>query len=128
MDTRDDHMIEVGVWKLAGMLLVTWIPFPFFVGLGNLIWLWRDMHYRRRAAVALGVSLRWSIAMLFMAVYAGGWYLLLAAFGVYWTTAVTTVTMAITYSVPLGLAVWMTIDAVKAYKVYGPGQGASPRN
>ncbi|MFQ5687170.1 MAG: hypothetical protein ACE5GV_10960 [Candidatus Scalindua sp.] len=68
MSVSGNRAPEVGTGKLVGMLLVTWLTFSFFIRLGNLVWLWNDMHYRRRAAIALGLSLATTLAFILVVI------------------------------------------------------------
>lgn len=97
--------LKVDGGKLAGMLLITWLCFPGLVGLGNLIFLWADKRYRKRAAIALGLSLGTGLISLILLLSVVGWLLLPF---VIW--------------LPLGMAIWMTIDAIKAYETYKEGK------
>jgi hypothetical protein len=83
----NDRTVSVGIWKMVFMLLITWLT-PF-VGLGNLLFLWRDHHFRLRAIIALAVTL--TIAIPLYPLYSG-------------------------FFIHLGLAVWMTLDAIAAFK------------
>lgn len=94
-------MPQVGGWKLVFMLLITWLT--WFSGLGNLIFLWNDLHYRKRAAIALGVGLGAAVIPHATLVSTQGWL-----FGHFFE------------AVQLGMDVWMTLDAISAYKKYRP--------
>ncbi|MHA2069588.1 MAG: hypothetical protein ACXABY_34935, partial [Candidatus Thorarchaeota archaeon] len=52
---------RIGIGKLTVMLLITWLT--LFVGLGNLIFLRTDSHYRTRAIIALSVGVGSAIAV-----------------------------------------------------------------
>ncbi|MHC4197000.1 MAG: hypothetical protein ACYSRP_03685 [Planctomycetota bacterium] len=82
-----DRTVNVGVWKMVFMLLITWLT-PF-AGLGNLLFLWRDHHFRLRAIIALAVTL--AIAIPLYHLYTG-------------------------IFIHVGMNVWMTLDAVAAFK------------
>lgn len=97
----ENKPLSISGGKLAGMLLITWLTFGLFVGLGNLIFLWNDMHHRRRAAVALGLTLGTGLISIILSVSIIGAPLVLIAI---W--------------IPLGMAIWMTIDACIAYSKY----------
>lgn len=125
MSESDNLAPKVGTGKLVGMLLVTWLTFPLFIGLGNLLWLWNDIRYRRRAAIALGLSLGSTLGVAIMVLPATMVFtLILAMFGVPPDTAamasIHPLIMPTITAVPLGMAIWMTIDAVRAYRAYGP--------
>ena len=129
----------VGTGKLVGMLLVTWLTFPLFIGLGNLIWLWNDMHYRRRAAIALGISFTTTLAVIIVLMPLIAVYVLISASiltlaGLPWSMAIElqnthfmlwmAAQFPITWpivAITLGMAIWMTLDALRAYKTYKPG-------
>ncbi len=83
----NDQTVRVGVWKLVFMLLITWLT-PFS-GLGNLLFLWNDHHFRLRAIIALAVTL--AIAIPLYHLYTG-------------------------VLIHLGMNVWMTLDAIAAFK------------
>lgn len=91
----------VGGWKFVFMLLITWLT--WFSGLGNLIFLWNDLHYRKRAAIALGVGLGAAVIPHATLVSTQGWF-----FGHFFE------------AVQLGMDIWMTFDAISAYKKYRP--------
>jgi len=91
---------RIGGWKFVFMLLITWLTFS---GLGNLIFLWNDLHYRKRAAIALGLSLGTWLIILILAI---------SVFGA--------VLIPLAMWLPLGMAIWMTFDAISAYKKYRP--------
>lgn len=80
------------------MLLITWLT--WFSGLGNLIFCWRDRHYRHRAIIALAVSV--GIGLIVHVVTSGvfGW-IFGHAFVAAW----------------IGMGVWMTFDAFAVYKL-----------
>ena len=82
-----DQTVRVGFWKIVFMLLITWLT-PF-VGLGNLIFLWSDKSFRLRAIIALAVTL--AIAVPLYPLYAG-------------------------FFIHLGMAIWMTLDAITAFR------------
>ncbi len=83
----NDQTVSVSGWKLVFMLLITWLT--IFVGLGNLLFLWKDHHFRLRAIIALAVTL--AIAIPLYSLYTG-------------------------FFIHLGMAVWMTLDAITAFK------------
>ncbi len=83
----NDRTVNVSGWKLVFMLLITWLT-PF-VGLGNLLFLWRDHHFRLRAIIALAVTLALAIPLYHL--YTG-------------------------FFIHVGMAVWMTLDAIAAFK------------
>lgn len=91
--------LEIGGGKLTGMLLITWLT--CFIGLGNLIFLWRDLRYRKRAAAALGLTLGTGLIILILSVSVIGAIFIVFAI---W--------------IPLGMAIWMTVDAISAYGKY----------
>ncbi len=86
--------LQIGGWKLVFMLLITWLT-PFS-GLGNLIFCWRDRHYRHRAIIAVAVAV--GVGLIPHAVMGSvfGWI-----FRVAW----------------VGMGVWMTFDAFAVYKL-----------
>ena len=86
--------LQIGGWKLVFMLLITWLT-PFS-GLGNLIFCWRDRHYRHRAIIALAVAV--GVGLIPHPVMGGvfGW-----VFRAAW----------------VGMSVWMTFDALAVYKL-----------
>jgi hypothetical protein len=93
----ESQILRVDGTQLAVMLLITWLT--CFVGLGNLIFLWSDLRYRRRAAIALGLTLGTAFIILILLFSIIGIVLILFAI---W--------------IPLGMAIWMTIDAISVYK------------
>lgn len=97
---------RIGGWKFVFMLLITWLT--WFSGLGNLIFLWNDLHYRKRAAIALGVGLGAAVIPHATLVSTQGWL-----FG------------HIFEAVQLGMDIWMTFDAISAYKKYRPAARAA---
>ncbi|MHC4197972.1 MAG: hypothetical protein ACYSRP_08710 [Planctomycetota bacterium] len=92
--------IEIGIGKLTAMILITWLT-PL-VGLGNLILLWADPYYKKRAIIALGVSIGSAL----------GGTILVRLMG----TAESLYPLALL--VTIGLRVWITVDAVHAHTVY----------
>jgi hypothetical protein len=90
--------LRVGGWKLVVMLLITWLA--QLPGLGNLIFLWKDLRHRRRAAIALGVGLGAGVIPHVVVASSFGWP------GNFFRL------------VYLGTAIWMTLDAIKAYNTY----------
>ncbi|MCB7128711.1 MAG: hypothetical protein J3T61_04160 [Candidatus Brocadiales bacterium] len=96
---KDKPILKVSGGKLTGMLLITWLT--TLIGLGNLIFLWGDKRHRKRAALALGLSLGTWLIILILAISVFG--AVLIPFAVW---------------LPLGMAIWMTIDAINAYKIY----------
>ncbi len=83
----NDRTVNVDIWKLVFMLLITWLA--MLPGLGNLIFLWRDKAFRLRAIIALAVTV--AIAIPLYQLYTG-------------------------FFIHLGMAVWMTLDALTAFK------------
>ncbi|MCP4363823.1 MAG: hypothetical protein GY800_00760 [Planctomycetes bacterium] len=93
-----DQTLRVGVWKMVFMLLITWLT-PFS-GLGNLIFMWNNNHYRRRSIIALGVGLGAGvIPHIVLGALHGGWFAYLLE------------------GTQLGMDIWMTVDAVTAYRI-----------
>ncbi len=92
-----DQTLRVGSWKMVFMLLITWLT-PFS-GLGNLIFLWNNDHYRRRSAIALGVGLGAAVIPHAVTGAMHWWTFSHALEGIH-----------------LGMNIWMTLDAVAAYK------------
>ena len=93
----ESQTLRVDEGKLAAMLLITWLT--GLAGLGNLIFLWSDLRYRRRAAIALGLTLGTAFIILILFLSIIGIVLILFAI---W--------------IPLGMAIWMTLDAISAYQ------------
>ncbi len=93
----ESQTLRVDGTQLVVMLLITWLT--CFVGLGNLIYLWRDLRYRKRAAIALGLTLGTGFIILFLIVSIIGIVFILFFI---W--------------IPLGMAIWMTVDAISAYE------------
>lgn len=128
MSMKNSHAPTIGGNKLAGMLLVTWLTFPFFIGLGNLVWLWNDIHYRRRASIALGLSLGNALVVtILVGPLVMGWALILSLVGIPPGVTVLALVgapfmMPVIGALPLGMAIWMTIDAVRAYRAYKLGE------
>ncbi|MCP4364673.1 MAG: hypothetical protein GY800_05175 [Planctomycetes bacterium] len=91
-----DQTLRIGIWKMVFMLLITWLT-PFS-GLGNLILMWNNDHYRRRSAIALGVGLGAGVIP----------HAVLGTQG--WSFS------HIMEATQLGMDIWMTFDAVAAYK------------
>lgn len=96
---KDKPVLQISGGKLTGMLLITWLT--TFIGLGNLIFLWGDKRHRKRAAIALGLSLGTWLIILILAILVFG-----------------AVLIPLAVWLPLGMAIWMTIDAINAYKTY----------
>lgn len=71
------------------MLLITWLT--IFAGLGNLIFLWKDKAFRLRAIIALAVAVTFTITAPLYPFYVG-------------------------LLVQVGMSVWMTLDAITAFK------------
>ncbi len=92
-----DQTLRIGIWKMVFMLLITWLT-PFS-GLGNLIFMWNNDHYRRRSAIALGVGLGAAVIPHIVIGTMHGWTFSHALEGT-----------------QLGMDIWMTFDAVAAYK------------
>ncbi len=97
--------LRIGGWKLVFMLLITWPG--MLPGLGNLIFCWRDRHYRDRAVIALAVSV--VVGLIPHAVMGGmGW------------------TFSHVFQVThIGMGVWMTFDAIKVYKLCHAQRGVT---
>ena len=85
----NDQTVSVSGWKLVFMLLITWLT-PFS-GLGNLLFLWRDHHFRLRAIIALAVAVTFTITASLYPFYVG-------------------------VLVQVGMSVWMTLDAIAVFK------------
>jgi hypothetical protein len=88
--------LDITKGKLAGMIAVTLLT-PF-IGLLNLIFLWRDESQRIKSIIALGLTLALYIAYfanpyVFVGTLTSAWFV----FG-------------------LGLKIWMTVEANMAYK------------
>jgi hypothetical protein len=71
------------------MLLITWLT--IFAGLGNLIFLWKDHHFRLRAIIALAVAVTFTITAPLYPFY-------------------------VVALVQVGMSVWMTLDAITAFR------------
>ena len=91
-----DQTLRIGIWKMVFMLLITWLA--QLPGLGNLIFMWNNDHYRRRSAIALGVGLGAGVIPHAVVAASYGWP------GNFFRL------------IYLGTAIWMTFDAVAAYK------------
>ncbi len=91
-----DQTLRIGIWKMVFMLLITWLA--QLPGLGNLIFLWNNDHYRRRSAIALGVGLGAGVIPHAIVAASYGWP------GNFFRL------------IYLGMAIWMTFDAVAVYK------------
>ncbi|MHC4198017.1 MAG: hypothetical protein ACYSRP_08950 [Planctomycetota bacterium] len=91
-----DQRLRIGVWKMVFMLLITWLA--QLPGLGNLLFMWNNDHYRRRSAIALGVGLGAGVIPHAVVAASYGWP------GNFFRL------------IYLGMAIWMTLDAVAAYK------------
>ncbi len=91
-----DQTLRIGIWKMVFMLLITWLA--QLPGLGNLIFMWNNDHYRRRSAIALGVGLGAGVILHVVVAASFGWP------GNFFRL------------IYLGTAIWMTLDAVAAYK------------
>ncbi len=100
-----DQRLRIGMWKMVFMLLITWLT-PFS-GLGNLIFLWNNNHYRRRSAIALGIGLGAGV-IPHVVLGTQGWTFSHALEGI-----------------QLGMDIWMTLDAVAAYKKSRAGKAAA---
>ncbi len=85
----NDRTVSVSVWKLVFMLLITWLT--IFAGLGNLIFLWKDHHFRLRAIIALAVAVTFTITAPLYPFY-------------------------VVALVQVGMSVWMTLDAIVAFR------------
>ncbi len=92
--------MDVGIGRLTAMILITWLT-PF-VGLGNLILLWADPYYKKRAIIALSASIGSALAAPVLV------HLMGTAESIYLLALLVTI----------GMRVWMTIDAVLAHAVY----------
>ncbi len=97
--------LQIGGWKLIFMLLITWLT-PFS-GLGNLIFCWRDRHYRDRAVIALAVAV--VASLIPHAVMGGMGWTFSHIFRVVW----------------VGMSAWMTFDAIKVYKLCHAQRGVT---
>ncbi|HHT9120553.1 MAG TPA: hypothetical protein ACFYD3_08460 [Candidatus Hypogeohydataceae bacterium YC41] len=91
--------VRIGADKLAAMLLITWLT--TLVGLGNLIFLWKDKRFRKRAIIALGLSQGTGLIIIILSSF-------ICIIGL----------IPLASFIPLGMAIWMTIDAINAYNIY----------
>lgn len=91
--------MRVNVAVLTAMLLINWLT--GFVGLGNLIFLWPDKRYRKRAAIALGLTLGTGLIA-----------------GILSKSGIGYPFIPLVFWLPLGMAIWMTVDAINAYNAY----------
>ena len=101
------RMYDVGFGKFLIMILITWLT--LLPGLGNLIFLWSDQYYRNGAITALAVSVTCYIVI---AVFAAVEFVSMADLG-----------YIIVFFIVLGIRIWMTLDAVRAYnesRSFGP--------
>ncbi|HHT9120261.1 MAG TPA: hypothetical protein ACFYD3_06945 [Candidatus Hypogeohydataceae bacterium YC41] len=90
---RGNLNLKVGRGELAAMLVLTWLCLP---GLGQLIFLWNDKKRKVYACIALAVSGTFGSSFLV-------WGESAAIFFIWFF---------------FGMAIWMTIDAINAYKIY----------
>lgn len=93
------------------------------------------MHYRKRAAIALGLSLATTLAFILVVFPALLGQMLLTSIvltsaGIPWSESTKMADKAFSIydyaMIPfgllsLGMAIWMTIDAIRAYNAYKPG-------
>lgn len=94
------YVPKIGIVKLIVIIAITWIT-PF-AGLGNLIFIWANPNYRKNAIVALSITIVSSLVATILIHVAG------------LSEAVHIVALLIA----AGMRVWMTIDAVNAYRRY----------
>ncbi|HHT9152752.1 MAG TPA: TrkH family potassium uptake protein [Candidatus Hypogeohydataceae bacterium YC40] len=109
-------LVDITKGKLAGMLAITWLT--IFPGLLNLVFLRRDKSQRAKSIIALSINLTVALPLSILAVL----------FTEQFEKEVVKVMEVTSWSINFCLAIWMTVEACRAYKRSKMAKGVVKRS